>query len=68
MFARGSAHHKCTIWCAVAGIIASIKGNDGKVYVVLRVEGDDTSVTNPKIVSIQSYEVTAMMIFMFAMA
>jgi len=33
-------------------------GRDGKTYMVLRVEGDDTSVANPKIVSIQTHEVT----------
>jgi len=58
MFAQGSAHHKCAIWCAVDGIPVSIKGNDGKVYMVLRVKGDNTSVANPKIVSIQSHELT----------
>ncbi len=57
MFAEGSAHHKCAIWCAVGGVPVSIKGKDGKIYMVLRVEGDDTSVANPKIVSIQSHEV-----------
>ncbi len=59
MYAEGTAHHKCAIWCAVGGIPVSIKDKDGNLYVVLRVEDDDTSVANPKIVKIQTHEVTA---------
>ena len=58
MYGLGTAHHKCAIWCAVGGIPVSIKGTDGKDYMILRVEGDDTSVTNPKIVQIQTHQVT----------
>ncbi len=58
MFAEGTAHHQCAIWCAVGGIPVSIKAKDGTVYMVLRVDGDDTSVANPKIVKIQSHNVT----------
>lgn len=58
MYGLGTAHHKCAIWCAVGGIPVSIMGRDGKTYMVLRVEGDDTSVANPKIVNIQTHEVT----------
>jgi hypothetical protein len=58
MYGLGTAHHKCAIWCAVGGIPVSIKGTDGKDYLILRVEGDDTSVANPKIVKIQTHHVT----------
>jgi hypothetical protein len=58
MYGLGTAHHKCAIWCAVGGIPVSIKGTDGKDYMILRVEGDDTSVANPKIVKIQTHHVT----------
>jgi hypothetical protein len=58
MYAQGTAHHKCAVWCAIGGIPVSIKGTDGKVYMVLRVESDDTSVANPKIVKIQTHHVT----------
>jgi hypothetical protein len=58
MYAQGTAHHKCAVWCAVGGIPVSIKGTDGKIYMVLRVESDDTSVANPKIVKIQTHHVT----------
>ena len=33
MFAEGTAHHQCAVWCAVGGIPISILGDDGKVYV-----------------------------------
>ena len=58
MYGLGTAHHKCAIWCAVGGIPVSIKGTDGKDYLILRVEGDDTTVANPKIVKIQTHLVT----------
>lgn len=58
MFAEGTAHHKCAVWCAVGGIPVSILGEDGNVYMVLRIEGDDTSVANPKLVTIQTHKVT----------
>ena len=57
MYGLGTAHHKCAIWCAVGGIPVRIKGTDGKDYMILRVEGDDTSVANPKIVKIQTHQV-----------
>ena len=58
MYAQGTAHHQCAVWCAVGGIPVSIRGEDGKVYMILKVEGDDTSVTAPKLVTIQSHTVT----------
>lgn len=58
MFAEGTAHHRCAIWCAVGGIPVSVRGDDGQVYVVLRVEGDSDSVANPRLVKIQSHQVT----------
>ena len=58
MYAQGTAHHQCAVWCAVGGIPVSIRASDGTVYMVLRIDGDDTSVANPKIVKIQSHNVT----------
>lgn len=58
MYAEGTAHHKCAVWCAVGGIPVSIRDGDGKVYMVLRIEDDDTSVANEKIVKIQTHQVT----------
>lgn len=58
MYALGTAHHKCAVWCAVGGVPVSIKADDGKLYMVLKVEDDDTSVANSKIVRIQTHQVT----------
>ena len=58
MYAFGTAHHQCATWCAVGGIPVSVRTSDGKFYMVLRIEGDSTSVANPRIVTLQSHEVT----------
>lgn len=57
MYAQGSAHFQCAVWCAVGGIPVSIRAADGTLYVLLRVEGDDRSVSNPAIVRIQGHKV-----------
>lgn len=58
MYAVGTAHHKCAVWCAVGGIPVSILTETGDIYVIIRMEGDDTSVANPRLVTIQTHEVT----------
>jgi hypothetical protein len=58
MFASGTAHYQCAVWCAVGGVPVSIKADDGKLYMVLRIEEDDTSAANPTLVRIQGHEVT----------
>ena len=58
MYGLGTAHHQCAVWCAVGGIPVSVKDKDGNVYVVLKVEGDDTNVANQRIINIQTHEVT----------
>ena len=46
MYALGTADHRCEIWCVVGGISVSLKGNGGNSYLVLKMEGDATSVAN----------------------
>jgi len=58
MYALGTAHHQCAVWCAVGGIPVSILGEDGNVYVVLRLEEEDTNVANPTVIQIQTHQVT----------
>lgn len=58
MFAEGSGHYQCAVWCAAGGIPVSIKDEDENVYVVLRVEGEDTNVASPSIIKIQAHQVT----------
>ncbi len=57
MFAEGTAHHQCAVWCAVGGIPVGVRGDDGEVYMVLRIEGEDP-VDNPRVIDIQSHRVT----------
>ncbi len=58
MYALGTAHHQCAVWCAAGGIPVSILSEDGTVYVVLRLEDDDSSVANPAVLKIQTHDVT----------
>lgn len=57
MFAAGTAHHLCAVWCAVGGIPVSIKDADGNYYMILRIAEDDESASNPRFVKIMSHEV-----------
>ena len=58
MYSYGTAHHQCAVWCAVGGIPVSIKAPDGTFYMVLRLDGDTNSVANPRLVNIQTHDVT----------
>ncbi|MCH7936936.1 MAG: hypothetical protein IH994_07585 [Proteobacteria bacterium] len=58
MYGLGTAHHQCAVWCAIGGIPVSVLGEDGNVYVVLKVEEDGTNVANPRIINIQTHKVT----------
>ncbi len=57
MFAEGTAHRQCAVRCTVGGIPVSTKSDDGQVYMVLRIEGEDP-VDNPRVIDIQSHRVT----------
>ena len=58
MFAYGTAHYQCAVWCAVGGVPVSVKADDGEFYMVLRVEDDEVNVVNPKLLKIQAHKVT----------
>ncbi len=58
MFAKGTAHHQCAVWCAAGGIPVGILADDGQVYMVLKMGDDTTSVANPAIMRIQTHRVT----------
>ena len=57
MFAQGTAHHQCAVWCAAGGIPVSIRTAEGAYYMVLRIEEEDSNSSNPRYVKIQSHEV-----------
>jgi hypothetical protein len=58
MYGEGTAHHQCALWCAAGGVPVGILGDDGQVYMVLKLGQDDTSVANPAILRIQTHRVT----------
>src|SRR5713101_7868165 len=57
--ALGTAHHQCAVWCAVGGVPVGIQGDDGKIYILLKVDGEAGLVGNPTIVDIQTDRVVA---------
>jgi hypothetical protein len=59
MYGLGTAHHQCALWCAAGGIPVGIKGDDGRIYVVLKIDDDATSVANARLMRIQTHRVTA---------
>ena len=58
MYAYGTAHHQCAVWCAVGGIPVSVRAEDGTSYLVLRLEGDGSTVANSRLIDIQAHRVT----------
>lgn len=58
MFALGTAHHQCAVWCAIGGIPVSIRDAGGAVYMILRIEEDEDIAGAPRIAKIISHEVT----------
>ncbi len=56
---QGTAHHTCALWCSAGGIPVGLLGEDGEVYMVLKIEGDDASAGGDTQLSIASHVVTA---------
>ena len=57
MWATGSAHHQCAIWCARGGVPVGILGDDEQVYIVLMVENDPDVIGNHGILGMQTNEI-----------
>lgn len=55
----GSAHHTCALWCSAGGIPVGLLGEDGEMYMVLKIEDDDASASGDTQLSLASHEVTA---------
>lgn len=58
MYAQGTAHYQCALWCAAGGVPVGILGDDGTVYIVLKLGDDTTNVANPAVLDIQTRKVT----------
>lgn len=55
----GTAHHTCALWCSAGGIPVGLLGEDGQVYMVLKIEGDDESSGGDTQLRLASHEITA---------
>lgn len=55
----GTAHHTCALWCSAGGIPVGLLGEDGRVYMVLRIEGDAGSAGGDTQLRLASHEITA---------
>ena len=57
MWAEGSAHHRCAVWCARGGVPVGILGEDEEVYILLMMESDANVIGNKAVFRIQTKEV-----------
>jgi len=55
----GSAHHTCALWCSAGGIPVGLLGEDGEVYMVLKINGDDQSASGDTQLRLASHEIVA---------
>ena len=55
----GSAHHTCALWCSAGGIPVGLLGEDGQVYMVLKIAGDEHSNGGDTQLALASHEVKA---------
>ena len=55
----GSAHHTCALWCAAGGIPVGVRAEDGTVYMVLKLKGEDPLEQSDTVMEIQSHTITA---------
>jgi len=58
MYPEGTAHHQCAIWCAAGGIPVGLLGDDGTVYIILKMGTDTASVANPSVLEVQTHKVS----------
>ena len=55
----GSAHHTCALWCAAGGIPVGVRTDDGKVFMVLKYQGEAALADTDTIMEVQSDVITA---------
>ncbi|PWE33299.1 hypothetical protein DDZ14_05805 [Maritimibacter sp. 55A14] len=56
---QGTAHHTCALWCSAGGIPVGLLAEDGTVYMVLKIEGDDGSAGGDTQLRLASHTITA---------
>ncbi len=55
----GSAHHTCALWCSAGGIPVGLLGEDGEVYMVIKINGEDQSASGDTQLTLASHEIVA---------
>ena len=55
----GTSHHTCALWCAAGGIPVGVLSEDGQIYMVLKLEGEEPLAQSDNIMEIQSDVITA---------
>ncbi len=55
---QGTAHRTCAIWCSAGGIPVGLLGEDGTVYMILAIGGDDQSASGASQLALASHDVT----------
>jgi hypothetical protein len=56
---QGTAHHTCALWCSAGGIPVGLLAEDGTVYMLLAIGGDDQSASGQTQLELASHEITA---------
>ncbi len=56
---QGTAHHTCAIWCSAGGIPVGLLGEDGTVYMILSINGDDQNASGQTQLELASHDITA---------
>ncbi len=55
----GTAHHTCALWCSAGGIPVGLLGEDGTVYMVLKIEGSGDNAGGDTQLSLASHQIVA---------
>src|SRR3546814_10832260 len=58
MYAEGTAHHQCAIWCAAGGVPVGLLAEDGQVYFIVGFAGRSTTLADPRLLEIQTHRIT----------
>ena len=58
MYAQGTAHHQCAVWCAAGGVPVAIRSAEEEVYFILKIGDDGQNVANPRVLEMQTHQIT----------
>ncbi|MDX1711656.1 MAG: hypothetical protein R3316_11040 [Rhodovibrionaceae bacterium] len=58
MYAQGTAHHQCAVWCAAGGVPVAIRSAEEEVYFILKIGDDGQNVANPRVLEMQTHKIT----------